>query len=73
MVSILSTVKKGLGIKYLADLKDQINTNLPKLNVVLETLTFQENRREERRASISEEMRLLYVAMTRAEKTLPSW
>ena len=33
--------EKGLGIKYLADLKDQINTNLPKLNVVLETLTFQ--------------------------------
>ena len=62
--------EKGLGIKYLADLKDQINTNLPKLNVVLETLTFQENRREERRASISEEMRLLYVAMTRAEKKL---
>ena len=26
---------------------------MPKLNVVLETLTFQENRREERRASIS--------------------
>ena len=62
--------EKGLGIKYLADLKDQVNTNLPKLNVVLETLTFQENRREERRASISEEMRLLYVAMTRAEKKL---
>ena len=62
--------EKGIGIKYLADLKDQINTNLPKLNVVLETLTFQENRREERRASISEEMRLLYVAMTRAEKKL---
>lgn len=62
--------ERGIGIKYLADLKQEVPTPLPKLNVLLETLTYQENRQEERRAIISEEMRLLYVGMTRAEKKL---
>lgn len=62
--------ERGIGIKYLANLKNQVQTPLPKLNVLLDTITYQENRQEERRASISEEMRLLYVAMTRAEKKL---
>ncbi|MFU2163967.1 helicase-exonuclease AddAB subunit AddA [Streptococcus pluranimalium] len=63
----------GLGIIYQADLsKDerlQHETNLP-LKVTIETLPFQINKEALLRASLSERMRLLYVAMTRAVKKL---
>ena len=62
--------EKGLGIKYLADMKDQVQTQLPHLKVAIETLPYQINRRELNLATLSEQMRLLYVAMTRAEKKL---
>lgn len=62
--------KNGLGIKYLADMKNQVETSLPQLKVAIETLPYQTNRRELNLATLSEQMRLLYVAMTRAEKKL---
>lgn len=62
--------KNGAGIKYLADMKEQVQTNLPQLNTIIETLPYQMNRRELNIATLSEQMRLLYVAMTRAEKKL---
>ncbi len=40
MCNYIINREKGLGIKYLADLKDQVNANLPKLNVVLRDITF---------------------------------
>lgn len=62
--------ENGLGIKYLADMKGQVETPLPSLKVSIETLPYQNNRRELNIATLSEQMRLLYVAMTRAEKKL---
>ncbi|MBM7636441.1 helicase-exonuclease AddAB subunit AddA [Streptococcus saliviloxodontae] len=60
----------GVGIKYLADMKDAFETDFPKVQVSLETLPYQLNKRELKLATLSEQMRLLYVAMTRAEKRL---
>ncbi|MGT2932473.1 helicase-exonuclease AddAB subunit AddA [Streptococcus catagoni] len=61
----------GIGIKYLADLKDQLGEEqLSSVKVYLETLPYQLHRDQLKRASLSEQMRLLYVAMTRAEKKL---
>lgn len=62
--------ENGLGMKYLADMKGQVETSLPQLKVAIETLPYQVNRRELNLATLSEQMRLLYVAMTRAEKKL---
>lgn len=62
---------KGAGIRYLADLKGEFEPgqiDLPRVLVNLDTLAYQANQRELRLASLSEQMRLLYVAMTRAEK-----
>lgn len=60
----------GLGIKYLADMKKQVDTPMSTLKASIETLPYQSNRRELTLATLSEQMRLLYVAMTRAEKKL---
>ena len=63
--------KNGIGIKYTADFKEALQeTILPSVPVVLETLPYQVNRAELKLATLSEQMRLLYVAMTRAEKKL---
>lgn len=62
---------KGIGIKYLADLKSEFpETDLPKVQVKLESLVYQQNKQESKLAMLSEQMRLLYVAMTRAKKRL---
>lgn len=62
---------KGIGIKYLADMKeDYPETTLPKVQVKLDTLPFQSNKKVEKIAALSELMRLLYVGMTRAENRL---
>ncbi|MGT2907527.1 helicase-exonuclease AddAB subunit AddA [Streptococcus dentiloxodontae] len=62
--------KNGIGVKYLADMKEEFDTELPKVQVNMDTLPYQINRRELKLATLSEQMRLLYVAMTRAEKKL---
>lgn len=68
--SLILSRENGAGIKYVADMKQQVETDLPHLNVAIETLPYQLNRRELNLATLSEQMRLLYVAMTRAEKKL---
>lgn len=60
----------GIGIKYLADMKADFPTILPHLLVSMETLPYQINRRSLMLETLSEQMRLLYVAMTRAKKGL---
>ncbi|RMI76622.1 helicase-exonuclease AddAB subunit AddA [Streptococcus iniae] len=61
----------GIGIKYIADVKEQVEAqHLNSLKVSLETLPFQLNKNRLKRATLSEQMRLLYVAMTRAKKKL---
>ncbi|EHJ52482.1 helicase-exonuclease AddAB subunit AddA [Streptococcus macacae] len=63
--------QNGVGIKYVADMKEELEEKLlPSLKVSMETLPYQINKRELRLATLSEQMRLLYVAMTRAEKRL---
>ncbi|MGT2845549.1 helicase-exonuclease AddAB subunit AddA [Streptococcus hongkongensis] len=69
--SMILSRKEGAGIKYLADVKDQLQADkLNSLKVYLETLPYQLNRTELKYATLSEQMRLFYVAMTRAEKKL---
>lgn len=63
--------QNGVGIKYLADMKEELQEKLlPAVKVNMATLPYQLNKRELRLATLSEQMRLLYVAMTRAEKRL---
>lgn len=62
--------ENGLGIQYLADMKEEFDTPLPHVRVAMNTLPYQLNQRELKLANLSEQMRLLYVAMTRAEKKL---
>ncbi|MGT2750306.1 helicase-exonuclease AddAB subunit AddA [Streptococcus orisasini] len=63
--------RNGVGIKYLADMKEELQEkHLPAVKVNMATLPYQLNKRELRLATLSEQMRLLYVAMTRAEKRL---
>lgn len=70
---VIAQKKTGVGIIYQADLSDDErlghNTSLP-IKVTLETLPFQTNKEAILMASLSERMRLLYVAMTRAVKKL---
>ncbi|MGT2925923.1 helicase-exonuclease AddAB subunit AddA [Streptococcus cuniculipharyngis] len=60
----------GLGIRYLADLKAEVETFLPSLPVRIETVAFQQIKEDNQVADLSERLRLLYVAMTRARKKL---
>ena len=64
--------KNGVGIKYIANLPvESAQAGLPELvRLVIETLPYQRNVEEIRLAALSEQMRLLYVAMTRAERKL---
>lgn len=64
--------KNGVGIKYVANLPVESNQEgLPEsVRLVIETLPYQRNVEEIRLAALSEQMRLLYVAMTRAERKL---
>ncbi len=67
--SFILNRQHGIGIKYLADIKGLLGeTTLNSVKVSMETLPYQLNKQELRLATLSEEMRLLYVAMTRAEK-----
>ncbi|GBG96883.1 helicase-exonuclease AddAB subunit AddA [Lactococcus termiticola] len=62
----------GIGMKYLADFKQEpaVNTNFPYAMVKMETFPYLANREKKELSSLSEEMRVLYVALTRAEKKL---
>ena len=63
--------ENGVGIKYIADMKEELSEKLlPSVKVSMDTLPYQINKRELKLATLSEQMRLLYVAMTRAEKKL---
>lgn len=63
----------GVGVVYQADLSSDERlehfSSLP-IKVTMETLPFQMNKEAALRASLSERMRLLYVAMTRAVRKL---
>lgn len=62
---------QGVGIKWLTDLKKELHEKqLASVKVAIETVAYQLNKQELRHATLSEQMRLLYVAMTRAEKGL---
>ncbi|MGT2771399.1 helicase-exonuclease AddAB subunit AddA [Streptococcus marimammalium] len=69
---IILSRDNGIGIKLLVDMKEEFgnNTQLPYLLVSMKTLPYQQNQQELTLAGLSEQMRLLYVAMTRAEKKL---
>ncbi|TWT16469.1 helicase-exonuclease AddAB subunit AddA [Streptococcus sp. sy010] len=60
----------GLGIQYVADMKAEFDTNLASLPVSLDTLAYQVIKEQNDLADLSERLRLLYVAMTRAKKKL---
>ncbi len=71
MSPLILSRQNGAGIKYLADMKEALETDVfPTVKVSMDTLPYQLNKRELRLATLSEQMRLFYVAMTRAEKKL---
>ena len=72
MSEVILSRKNGLGLKYVArvatDAKEKYVPSTIKLSIP--SLTYTQNEEELQLASYSELMRLLYVAMTRAEKKL---
>ena len=70
--AIILSRQKGIGIKYVADVAVEAqDPHAPKqIRISMETLPYQQNAEELKLASLSEQMRLLYVAMTRAETKL---
>ena len=72
MSEVILSRKNGLGLKYVArvatNAKDEYVPSTIKLSIP--SLTYTQNEEELQLASYSELMRLLYVAMTRAEKKL---
>lgn len=70
--SVILTRENGLGMKYTADLKNDsaVETDFPYALVKMETLPYLVNKDLKRNAMLSEEMRVLYVAFTRAKKKL---
>lgn len=72
MSEVILSRKNGIGLKYVAsvatDAKEESVPSTIKLSIP--SLTYTQNEEELQLASYSERMRLLYVAMTRAEKKL---
>ena len=70
--SVILTRENGLGMKYTADLKNEsaVETDFPYALVKMETLPYLVNKDLKRNVMLSEEMRVLYVAFTRAKKKL---
>lgn len=72
MSEVILSRKNGLGLKYVArvatNAKEEYVPSTIKLSIP--SLTYSQNEEELQLASYSELMRLLYVAMTRAEKKL---
>ena len=72
MSDVILSRQNGLGIKYIAKVETgAVEANYPKtIKLSIPSLTYTQNEEELQLASYSEQMRLLYVAMTRAERKL---
>lgn len=72
MSEVILSRKNGLGVKYIAKMETgAVEAHYPKtIKLSIPSLTYRQNEEELQLASYSEQMRLLYVAMTRAEKKL---
>ncbi|UJD00335.1 helicase-exonuclease AddAB subunit AddA [Streptococcus oralis] len=72
MSDVILSRQNGLGVKYIAKLETgAVEAHYPKtIKLSIPSLTYTQNEEELQLASYSEQMRLLYVAMTRAEKKL---
>ena len=70
MSDVILSRKNGLGVKYIAKGETgAVEAHYPKtIKLSIPSLTYTQNEEELKLASYSEQMRLLYVAMTRAEK-----
>ena len=72
MSDVILSRQNGLGVKYIAKVETgAVEEHYPKtIKLSIPSLTYTQNEKELQLASYSEQMRLLYVAMTRAEKKL---
>ena len=72
MSEVILGRQNGLGIKYIAKVETgAVEAHYPKtIKLSIPSLTYIQNEKELQLASYSEQMRLLYVAMTRAERKL---
>lgn len=72
MSEVILSRQNGLGVKYIAKMETgAVEDHYPKtIKLSIPSLTYIQNEEELQLASYSEQMRLLYVAMTRAEKKL---
>ena len=72
MSEVILSRQNGLGVKYIAKMETgAVEEYYPKtIKLSIPSLTYRQNEEELQLASYSEQMRLLYVAMTRAEKKL---
>ena len=72
MSDVILSRQNGLGVKYIANVETgAVEAHYPKtIKLSIPSLTYTQNEKELQLASYSEQMRLLYVAMTRAEKKL---
>ena len=72
MSDVILSRRNGLGVKYIAKVETgAVEAHYPKtIKLSIPSLTYTQNEEELLLASYSEQMRLLYVAMTRAERKL---
>ena len=72
MSDVILSRQNGLGIKYIAKVETgAVDAHYPKtIKLSIPSLTYTQNEEELQLVSYSEQMRLLYVAMTRTEKKL---
>ncbi|BBA08558.1 ATP-dependent helicase/nuclease subunit A [Streptococcus oralis subsp. tigurinus] len=72
MSDVILSRQNGLGVKYIAKVETgAVEAHYPKtIKLSIPSLTYTQNEKELQLASYSEQIRLLYVAMTRAEKKL---
>jgi len=72
MSDVILGRQNGLGVKYIAKVETgAVEAHYPKtIKLSIPSLTYTQNEEKLQLASYSEQMRLLYVAMTRAEKKL---
>lgn len=72
MSDVILSRQNGLGVKYIAKVETgAVEVHYPKtIKLSIPSLTYTQNEEELQLASYSEQMRLLYVAMTRAERKL---
>ena len=72
MSDVILSRQNGLGVKYIAKVETgAVEAHYPKtIKLSIPSVTYTQNEKELQLASYSEQMRLLYVAMTRAERKL---